>query len=124
MDNFNIETGEENPNFIYDGDIIISKKDKTILEYQEALENWVLVCQRYERQIKKDNIEKEKLMKELFTIKEQLDKTLDVPVNNISYKESYDYSYEESIQPKKKKRKLSKPNNFQEYVGSTFKLFQ
>ena len=59
-------------------------------------------------------------MKELFTIKEQLDKTLDVPVNNISYKESY----EESIQPKKKKRKLSKPNNFQEYVGSTFKLFQ
>ena len=116
MDNFNIETGEVNPNFIYDGDIIISKKDKTILEYQEALENWVLVCQRYERQIKKDNIEKEKLMKELFTIKEQLDKTLDVPVNNISY--------EESIQPKKKKRKLSKPNNFQEYVGSTFKLFQ
>lgn len=115
MDNFNIETGEVNPNFIYDGDIIISKKDKIILEYQEALENWVLICQNYERQIKKDNIEKEKLMKELFTIKKQLDKTLNIRENNISYKES--------MQPKKKKRKLSKPKNFQEYISSTFKSF-
>ena len=56
-------------------------------------------------------------MNELFSIKTKLDKTLNVPVNNISYTESY----EGSIEPKKKKRKLSKPNNFEQYVGSTFK---
>ena len=113
----NNETGEENPNFIYDDDMIISKKDNTIMEYQEALEDWVLLCQKYEKQINEFNIKEEKLMNELFSIKTKLDKTLNVPVNNISYTESY----EGSIEPKKKKRKLSKPNNFEQYVGSTFK---
>jgi len=112
----NNETGEENPNFIYDDDMIISKKDKTIMEYQEALENWVLLCQRYERQINECKIKEEKLMNELFSIKTKLDKTLNAPVNNIFYTESFE--------PKKKKRKLSKANNFEQYVGSTFKLFQ
>ena len=116
----NNETGEENPNFIYDDDMIISKKDNTIMEYQEALEDWVLLCQKYEKQINEFNIKEEKLMNELLSIKTKLDKTLNVSVKNISYKESY----EGSIEPKKKKRKLSKAHNFEQYVGSTFKLFQ
>lgn len=121
----NINTGEINPNFMYEDDIYINSSNlvNVIKEYQDALETWVLLCQKYEKQLKQNIIEKDKLTKELTLIKNKLDNLLNVNTikNNISYEELIPSENDLIEGPAKKKRKLNKPNSFNEYVLSTFK---
>lgn len=121
----NINTGEINPNFMYEDDIYINSSNlvNVIKEYQDALETWVLLCQKYEKQLKQNIIEKDKLTKELTLIKNKLDNILNENTikNNISYEELIPVENDLIEGPIKKKRKLNKPNSFNEYVLSTFK---